>query len=79
MFVSIQQIQFVICIGHTVRALCISCEFPAFMSFLLLLNSSIFFVMFMNFYVHSYNKKTAAPALAATSTTPAPMVAKKID
>lgn len=48
------------------------------MSVLLLLNSSIFFVMFMNFYVHSYNKKASAPAVTAT-TAATVMVAKKID
>lgn len=89
------QIQFVICIGHTVRALCVSCEFPWFMSVLLLLNSSIFFVLFMNFYVHSYNKRSTAPPASALTETAAlsngnglakmplmmmtTMVAKKID
>lgn len=32
------------------------CDFPAFLTGLLLLNASIFFVLFMNFYYQNYKK-----------------------
>lgn len=35
------------------------CAFPRFITYLLLLNASIFFVMFMNFYVENYRKAKA--------------------
>lgn len=38
------------------------CEFPGFVSGLLLLNASIFFVLFMNFYIQNYNKRKAIAA-----------------
>lgn len=53
----LQIAQFVLCIGHCITALCTECAFPKFVSALLLLNSSIFFVLFMNFYVQSYRNK----------------------
>lgn len=55
------QAQFILCIAHTIRALCTDCGFPAFVSGLLLLNASIFFVLFMNFYIQAYkNQRTLA-------------------
>lgn len=33
------------------------CQFPKFISALLLLNASIFFVLFMNFYIQNYKKR----------------------
>lgn len=44
------------------RALYVDCEFPKFLTALLLLNASIFFVLFMNFYVQNYKKQQAAAA-----------------
>lgn len=32
------------------------CDFPAFLTGLLLLNATIFFVLFMNFYYQNYKK-----------------------
>ncbi|CAG9809246.1 unnamed protein product [Chironomus riparius] len=61
----IQIAQFVLCIFHNIRALCTDCTFPPFMSSLLLLNSIIFFVLFMNFYVQNFYKRKSA----ATATT----------
>lgn len=52
------QAQFVLCIVHTIRAmLAKDCSFPKFISALLLLNASIFFVLFMNFYIQNYKKR----------------------
>lgn len=51
------QAQFILCIAHTIRALCTECNFPSFVSALLLLNASIFFVLFMNFYIQAYKKQ----------------------
>jgi elongation of very long chain fatty acids protein 7 len=53
----LQIAQFVLCIVHNIRALCTGCAFPPFMSLLLLLNSIIFFVLFMNFYIQNFQKK----------------------
>jgi len=53
----LQIAQFVLCIVHCVRALAIDCEFPKFLTGLLLLNASIFLVLFMNFYIQNYNKQ----------------------
>uniref|UniRef100_A0A0K8UPP4 Elongation of very long chain fatty acids protein n=1 Tax=Bactrocera latifrons TaxID=174628 RepID=A0A0K8UPP4_BACLA len=53
----LQIAQFVLCIVHTTRALISSqCQFSKFISSLLLLNASIFFCLFMNFYMASYKK-----------------------
>ncbi|KAM7362120.1 very long chain fatty acid elongase 7-like isoform 1-T1 [Cochliomyia hominivorax] len=53
----LQIAQFVLCIIHTMRALFSQqCQFSKFISALLLLNSSIFFCLFMNFYVQAYKK-----------------------
>lgn len=52
------QAQFVLCIAHTIRAMFAQeCDFPRLISFLLLLNASIFFVLFMNFYIQNYKKR----------------------
>jgi hypothetical protein len=51
------------------------CEFPAFVSALLLLNASIFFVLFMNFYIENYNKKLAAAAKVQAPVMPAEQTA----
>lgn len=56
-FLSVIQAQFILCIAHTIRALCTDCGFPSFVSALLLLNASIFFVLFMNFYIQAYRKQ----------------------
>lgn len=56
-FVCLFQAQFVLCIIHNIRALCTGCAFPPFMSSMLLLNSIIFFTLFMNFYVQNFYKK----------------------
>jgi len=53
----LQIAQFILCIAHTIRALCTDCGFPTFVSALLLLNASIFFVLFMNFYIQTYKKQ----------------------
>ncbi|XP_035788882.1 elongation of very long chain fatty acids protein AAEL008004-like [Anopheles albimanus] len=58
----IQIAQFVICIGHAIVALVTDCSYPKFVTFLLLCNASIFFVLFMNFYVQNYRKQAALPA-----------------
>jgi len=51
----------VLCIFHTIRALFSNqCQFSKFISALLLLNASIFFCLFMNFYMQSYRKSKAA-------------------
>ncbi|XP_055848572.1 elongation of very long chain fatty acids protein AAEL008004 isoform X2 [Episyrphus balteatus] len=53
----LQIAQFILCIGHTIRALFSNqCKFSKFISSLLLLNSLIFFCLFMNFYIQSYKK-----------------------
>ncbi|XP_058117495.1 elongation of very long chain fatty acids protein AAEL008004-like [Anopheles ziemanni] len=54
----IQIAQFVICIGHAINALLTDCAFPKFITLLLLGNASIFFVLFMNFYLENYRKQT---------------------
>lgn len=53
------QAQFILCIIHCIRALSVECDFPRFLTGLLLLNASIFFVLFMNFYVQNYKKQQA--------------------
>lgn len=55
-FFSHLQAQFILCIIHSIRALWTGCDFPPFMTALLLLNSLIFFVLFMNFYIQNYKK-----------------------
>lgn len=71
------QAQFVLCIAHTIRAMFASdCNFPKFISALLLLNASIFFVLFMNFYVQNY-KKRRSQKVETTKTTVAMDVATK--
>ncbi|XP_055378151.1 elongation of very long chain fatty acids protein 7 [Condylostylus longicornis] len=56
----LQIAQFILCIIHTTRALLnTQCQFSKFISALLLLNASIFFCLFMNFYVQNYNKTAA--------------------
>ncbi|XP_058054891.1 elongation of very long chain fatty acids protein AAEL008004-like [Anopheles bellator] len=65
----IQIAQFVICIGHAINALISDCSYPKFVTFLLLCNASIFFVLFMNFYMENYRQKATATAtelMAAT-------------
>lgn len=53
-----------LCIFHTLRALFSNqCQFSKFISALLLLNASIFFCLFMNFYMQSYRKTKAAQQL----------------
>jgi elongation of very long chain fatty acids protein 7 len=47
----------VICIVHCIRVLFTDCEFPWIITALLLLNASIFFVLFMNFYIQNYKKQ----------------------
>ncbi|EDX13947.1 elongation of very long chain fatty acids protein 7 [Drosophila simulans] len=60
----LQIAQFVLCIFHTLRALFSNqCQFSKFISALLLLNASIFFCLFMNFYMQSYRKTKAAQQL----------------
>ncbi|EDW38922.1 GL13810 [Drosophila persimilis] len=60
----LQIAQFVLCIFHTLRALFSNqCQFSKFISALLLLNASIFFCLFMNFYMQSYKKSKAQQAL----------------
>lgn len=64
------QAQFVLCIIHTLRALFSQqCQFSKFISALLLLNSTIFFCLFMNFYIQAYKKgkdqKTTVSSTAA--------------
>ncbi|XP_050097079.1 elongation of very long chain fatty acids protein AAEL008004-like [Anopheles aquasalis] len=58
----IQIAQFVICIGHAIIALVTDCSYPKFVTFLLLCNASIFFVLFMNFYVQNYRKQAELTA-----------------
>lgn len=58
------QAQFILCIVHCARALAIDCEFPKFLTGLLLLNATIFLVLFMNFYIQNYNKQRRAAELA---------------
>ncbi|KAL9891359.1 elongation of very long chain fatty acids protein-like isoform X2 [Glossina fuscipes] len=54
----LQIAQFVLCIVHTARALFSQqCQFSKFISAFLLLNASIFFCLFMNFYIQAYKKK----------------------
>lgn len=53
------QIQFILCIAHCINALATGCPFPRFISTLLLINASIFLVLFMNFYIQSYKRKSA--------------------
>lgn len=80
------QAQFVLCIFHTIRAMFASdCEFPKFISALLLLNASIFFVLFMNFYVQNYKKRRdqeqscLAAAAKANGAAASPIEAKKVN
>lgn len=72
------QAQFVLCIAHTIRAMFAQdCSFPKFVSALLLLNASIFFVLFMNFYVQNYKKRrnqAAAVTDSAKTMTPQTVV-----
>lgn len=69
---------------HTIRAMFAQdCQFPKFISALLLLNASIFFVLFMNFYVQNYkkrrNQEQLASAQKAIANQPAPAAeAKKV-
>lgn len=82
------QAQFVLCIVHTIRAmLAKDCSFPKFISALLLLNASIFFVLFMNFYIQNYKKRrvqeqsiadAAAKANAGGRVAPVAIEAKKV-
>ncbi|XP_062549709.1 elongation of very long chain fatty acids protein 7-like [Armigeres subalbatus] len=55
----VQIIQFILCIAHCINALVTGCPFPRFISTLLLINASIFLVLFMNFYILSYKHKSA--------------------
>nr|XP_029711984.1 elongation of very long chain fatty acids protein 7 isoform X1 [Aedes albopictus] len=55
----VQIIQFILCIAHCINALVSGCPFPRFISTLLLINASIFLVLFMNFYIQSYKHKAA--------------------
>uniref|UniRef100_A0A336LM25 Elongation of very long chain fatty acids protein n=1 Tax=Culicoides sonorensis TaxID=179676 RepID=A0A336LM25_CULSO len=55
----LQIAQFILCIIHCIRALSVECDFPRFLTGLLLLNASIFFVLFMNFYIQNYKKQQA--------------------
>lgn len=55
----VQIIQFILCIAHCINALVSGCPFPRFISTLLLINASIFLVLFMNFYIQSYKRKAA--------------------
>ena len=76
------QAQFVLCIVHTIRAmLAKDCQFPKFISALLLLNASIFFVLFMNFYIQNYKKRrTLEDAQKNAAITPATTTeAKKVN
>ncbi|XP_053670350.1 elongation of very long chain fatty acids protein AAEL008004-like [Anopheles nili] len=65
----IQIAQFVICIGHAINALLTDCAFPKFITLLLLCNASIFFVLFMNFYLENYRKQTSGKTVQETHTT----------
>nr|XP_040231391.2 elongation of very long chain fatty acids protein AAEL008004 [Anopheles coluzzii] len=64
----LQIAQFVICIGHAINALLTDCAFPKFITFLLLCNASIFFVLFMNFYLENYRKQATAKAAQQEAT-----------
>ncbi|XP_055531730.1 elongation of very long chain fatty acids protein 7-like isoform X2 [Wyeomyia smithii] len=62
----VQIVQFILCIGHCINALVSGCPFPRFISTLLLINASIFLILFMNFYIQSYKRRPSAqPALVA--------------
>ncbi|XP_075150957.1 very long chain fatty acid elongase 7 [Haematobia irritans] len=66
----LQIAQFILCIVHTIRALFQQqCQFSKFISSLLLLNSSIFFCLFMNFYIQAYKKGKDAKALHSNQQT----------
>ncbi|KXJ77954.1 hypothetical protein RP20_CCG006019 [Aedes albopictus] len=65
----IQIAQFIICIVHAINALVKDCAYPKFITSLLLLNASIFFVLFMNFYWENY-KKSAAKAVPSKKPIP---------
>lgn len=74
------QAQFILCIVHTIRAmLAKDCEFPKFISALLLLNASIFFVLFMNFYIQNYKKRRTLEAAAKTTEVTPAVEAKKVN
>lgn len=60
----VQIIQFILCIGHCINALVTGCPFPRFISTLLLINASIFLVLFMNFYIQSYKRRPKAVTVA---------------
>uniref|UniRef100_A0A182JIZ8 Elongation of very long chain fatty acids protein n=1 Tax=Anopheles atroparvus TaxID=41427 RepID=A0A182JIZ8_ANOAO len=64
----IQIAQFVICIGHAINALLTDCAFPKFITLLLLCNATIFFVLFMNFYLENYRKQVEVKADAEVCT-----------
>lgn len=51
---------------HAINALVTDCAYPKFITSLLLLNASIFFALFMNFYWENYKKTAARVAPAKT-------------
>jgi elongation of very long chain fatty acids protein 7 len=53
---------------HCIRALYTDCDFPWFLTVLLLLNASIFFALFMNFYIQNYKKQKEQLLLRQTAT-----------
>lgn len=72
----LQIAQFILCIGHTIRALfSTQCKFSKFISTLLLLNSLIFFCLFMNFYIQSYKKQASNRQLEESKCKDAPVKA----
>ncbi|XP_053687079.1 elongation of very long chain fatty acids protein 7 [Sabethes cyaneus] len=60
----VQIVQFILCIGHCINALVTGCPFPRFISTLLLINASIFLILFMNFYIASYKRRPSVQSSA---------------
>nr|XP_049702811.1 elongation of very long chain fatty acids protein AAEL008004 [Helicoverpa armigera] len=52
----VQLVQFLIVIAHNVIGLCHTCEYPKFVHYFLIFNTSLLFYMFSKFYYNSYIK-----------------------
>lgn len=58
---TLQLIQFFLVLFHSASALVYDCGYPKIIASGLMLHSTIFIVLFMNFYMHSYKKDNRVP------------------
>ncbi|XP_063378760.1 very long chain fatty acid elongase 7-like [Cydia fagiglandana] len=58
---TVQLIQFYMVLFHSISALFFDCGYPRIIAFGLVLHSTIFIVLFTNFYIQAYKKKAKPP------------------